>query len=287
MCDKRFTSAYLYAAICPASGADSALVMPTVSTTVMSPFLDGVSRSLEPDIQAVLPLDRSGWHGSRALVVPDNITLVPLPPYSPELNPVERVWLYLRERFLSHHRLLDDADAVVQACCDAWNALADTPGHLRSLTSYPWLSCVNNWAWRYQFHSAIGPLLGDMFRPLSTVCVVKAVLFAPSVLRHYSAGKPVLDQFGDLISGQIGLTGNHSEQAVGDSCEASRPFQGFGIGHRADGSHDVGAATEPGPKVGRDVTDEIMPPTVGAKKAVLGVRGHGHTTFRHVHSGSA
>lgn len=61
---------------------------------------------------------------------------MPLPPYSPELNPVERVWLYLRER-------LDDYDAVVQACCDAWNALTATPGRLRSLTDYPWLPCVN------------------------------------------------------------------------------------------------------------------------------------------------
>ncbi|WP_188052131.1 transposase [Azospirillum sp. Sh1] len=58
-------------------------------------------RSLEPDVQAVLVLDQAGWHGSRALVVLDNVTLVPLPPCSPELNPVERDWLYLRERFLS------------------------------------------------------------------------------------------------------------------------------------------------------------------------------------------
>lgn len=102
--------------------------MPTVSTIAMGLFLDGFSRSLEPDVQAVL--------------VPDNFTLVPLPPYSPELNPVERVWLYLRERLLSH-RLMDDYDAVVHACCDAWNALAATPGRLRSLTSHSWLPCVN------------------------------------------------------------------------------------------------------------------------------------------------
>ena len=89
MCDKRFTSAYLYAAVCPASGADFALVMPTVSTAAMSLFLEGFSRSLESDVQAVLVLDQAGWHGARALIVPDNITLVPLPPYSPELNPVE------------------------------------------------------------------------------------------------------------------------------------------------------------------------------------------------------
>ncbi|MGY0781910.1 transposase [Azospirillum argentinense] len=64
LCDKRFTSAYLYAAVCPASGADFALVMPTVSTTAMSLFLDGFSRSLEPDVQAVLVLDQAGWHGA-------------------------------------------------------------------------------------------------------------------------------------------------------------------------------------------------------------------------------
>ena len=59
----------------------------------------------------------------------------------PELNPVERVWLYLRERFLSL-RLLDDTDAIVDACCDAWNALASEPGRLRSLCAYPWIMRV-------------------------------------------------------------------------------------------------------------------------------------------------
>ncbi|WP_149649473.1 MULTISPECIES: transposase [Azospirillum] len=118
------------------------LVMPTVSTAVMSLFLNGFSQSLEPDVQVVLVLDQAGWHRARTLIVPDNITLVPLPPYSPELNPAERVWLYLRERFLSH-QILDDYDAVVQACCDAWSALTVTPERLRSLTSYPWLPCVS------------------------------------------------------------------------------------------------------------------------------------------------
>ena len=61
-------------------------------------------------------LDQAGWHGSNELAVPANVTLVPLPAYSPELNAVERVWLYLKERFLSH-RLLDDYDAIVDAAC--------------------------------------------------------------------------------------------------------------------------------------------------------------------------
>jgi transposase len=51
---------------------------------------------------------------------PPNVTLVALPPYSPQLNPIERVWLYLRERFLSL-RLLEDYDAILDACCTAWN----------------------------------------------------------------------------------------------------------------------------------------------------------------------
>jgi transposase len=68
------------------------------------------------------------------LVVPANISLIPLPPYAPELNPVERIWLHLRERLLSHC-LLDVLDAVLEARCEAWNAL--TPECIRSLTTFP------------------------------------------------------------------------------------------------------------------------------------------------------
>ena len=57
------------------------------------------------------------------------------------LNPVERVWLFLRERFLSH-RLLEGYDAIVDACCQAWNAL--TPERIRSLTAYPWIARVTS-----------------------------------------------------------------------------------------------------------------------------------------------
>ena len=67
--------------------------------------------------------------------------LVPLPPYSPELNPVERVWLYLRERFLSL-RAFRDYRAIVDACCDAWNRLVAEPGRLRSLCDQPWIRKV-------------------------------------------------------------------------------------------------------------------------------------------------
>jgi transposase len=142
LCDRRFVSAYLYGAVCPATGEDFALVLPKVSTVAMTLFLDGVSQSVAPDVHIVLVLDQAGWHKAKTLKVPDNITLVSLPPYSPELNPIERVWLYLKERFLSH-RLFDNYDAIVEATCDAWNVMISTQDRLKSLTSYPWIPCVN------------------------------------------------------------------------------------------------------------------------------------------------
>ena len=85
--------------------------------------------------------DGAGWHDERALTVPDNVTLALLPPYSPELNPVERVWLYLRERFLSL-RVLDDTEAIIDACCQAWIDLIAEPDRMRTLCAYPWIMKV-------------------------------------------------------------------------------------------------------------------------------------------------
>jgi len=94
-----------------------------------------------PHVPVVLVLDQAGRHDFRSLARPVNITLVALPPYAPELNPVEQLWLFLRERFLSH-RLLADYDAIVAACCEAWNAL--TLERLRSLYAYPWIAKVTS-----------------------------------------------------------------------------------------------------------------------------------------------
>ncbi|HEY5639873.1 MAG TPA: IS630 family transposase [Dehalococcoidia bacterium] len=137
-CDQRYEWAYIFSAVRPATGEDFTLVLPTVNAKVMDLFLARFAGALPDDVHAVLVLDGAGWHDERALTVPDNVTLVPLPAYSPELNPVERIWLYLRERYLSL-RLLDDYDAIVEACCRAWNDLTKTEDVIRSLTSYPWI----------------------------------------------------------------------------------------------------------------------------------------------------
>jgi hypothetical protein len=139
LCDRRYTWTHLFAAVRPATGDGFALALPQVSAAAMDAFLARFAATLMEDEHAVMVLDRAGWHRARKLAVPSNVTLVWLPPYAPELNPVERVWLYLRERHLSH-RLLDTYDAVVAALCRAWNAL--TEERLHSLTSYPYLDQI-------------------------------------------------------------------------------------------------------------------------------------------------
>ena len=118
--------------------------MPEANTGTMQEFLDRFSQTLPKNEVAVMYLDQAGWHGSKDLRIPDNVILLPLPAYSPELNPVERIWLYLKERYLSH-RLLDDYDAIEAAICAAWQRLIGQAGRLTSLTSYPWImKCVSS-----------------------------------------------------------------------------------------------------------------------------------------------
>jgi transposase len=113
---------YLFAAVKPMTGASSAMLAPTVNTAYMNEHLRFISREAGPDKHVVLVLDQGGWHIAKALQVPDNITLLPLPPYSPELNPVERVWAYLRSHYPSN-RIYLDYDDLFTTTADAWNRL--------------------------------------------------------------------------------------------------------------------------------------------------------------------
>lgn len=104
----------------------------------MQLFLDEFSKTLPKDEVAIMYADQAGWHASKALRVPDNVMLLAIPPYTPEVNPVERIWLYLKERHLSL-RLHDDYDAIVDAACAAWNKLTAEAGRITSLCTYPWI----------------------------------------------------------------------------------------------------------------------------------------------------
>lgn len=86
---------------------------------------------------AVILLDQAGWHGSGELVVPPNIALMPLPPRCPELNPVENVWQFMRDNWLSN-RIFKSYDDIVDHCCCAWNNLVDQPWRIMSLGLRKW-----------------------------------------------------------------------------------------------------------------------------------------------------
>jgi NADPH-dependent ferric siderophore reductase len=130
----RHEAAWIFGAICPERDTGVALVLPEASVPAMQALINELASQLPADRHAVLVMDRAGWHIAHKLNWPDTITPLHLPPYSPELNPIERVWLYLRERFLSH-RHFHTYDAIIDACCDAWNALLTETGRIASLGS--------------------------------------------------------------------------------------------------------------------------------------------------------
>ena len=127
---------YLFAAVNPLTGASSAMVTPTVNTPLMNQHLAFIAREAGPGAHVVLVLDNAGWHVAKALAVPANVTLLYLPPYAPELNPAERLWAYLRSRFLSN-RVYKDYDELFGETSAAWNRLDEQ--RLKSITATGWL----------------------------------------------------------------------------------------------------------------------------------------------------
>ena len=106
----------------------------------MNRHLVEISKAVAPGAHAALVLDGAGWHVSHKLIVPDNISLVKLPPYAPELNPIENVWAYLRGTKLAH-RLFNSYKNIVGACCDAWNTFIADESTVRSITARQWATC--------------------------------------------------------------------------------------------------------------------------------------------------
>jgi DDE superfamily endonuclease len=135
--DQRTKWAYIFGAICPAEGKGAGLVMPWCDTSAMQAHLVEISAMVAPDAHAILILDQAGWHLSGNLDVPANISLLPLPPRSPELNPVENVWQFLRNNWLSN-RVFKSYEDIVAHCCEAWNELMDQPWRIRSIGRRQW-----------------------------------------------------------------------------------------------------------------------------------------------------
>jgi len=138
--DQRYAWAYLFGAICPARGVG--VVLPIANAVMMNLHLTEISATVVDGAHAVLVVDGAGWHKiGGTLRVPSNITLLLLPPYSPELNPVENVWAYLRGNKLSN-RVFDSYDAIVEACCDAWNWLTAQPERINTVGTRSWAKVI-------------------------------------------------------------------------------------------------------------------------------------------------
>ena len=104
----------------------AALMLPFANTAAMQMHLDEISCNVAAKAHGVVLMDRAGWHSTDQLKVPKNLTIILLPSRSPELNPVENIWQYLRQNWLSN-RVFEDYDAIIEAGCQAWNKLIRLP----------------------------------------------------------------------------------------------------------------------------------------------------------------
>jgi hypothetical protein len=135
--DQRTRSAWIFGAICPARGVGAGLVLPRCNTKAMQWHLEEISSQVAPGAHAVVILDQAGWHGAKDLEIPDNITLLPLPPRSPELNPVENIWQFMRDNWLSN-RVFRSYKDILDHCCYAWNQLTQQPWKIMSIGLRDW-----------------------------------------------------------------------------------------------------------------------------------------------------
>ncbi len=135
--DQRTASAYIFGAICPQHGKAAGLVLPFCDTSAMNLHLAEISLAIAPGAHAVLIMDQAGWHTTKKLVLPSNVSIISLPARCPELNPVENIWQYMRDNWLSN-RIFKSYDDIVTQCCAAWNKLVQQPATITSIGMRAW-----------------------------------------------------------------------------------------------------------------------------------------------------
>ena len=138
--DQRTKWAYLFGAICPERGTGAAWVLPFCNTEAMQLHLNEIAHQVARGAHGVVILDQAGWHTTKKLNVPENITLMPLPPRSPELNPAENIWQFMRQNWLSN-RVFQNYDDIVEHGCFAWNQLTSQPWKIMSIGVRDWATC--------------------------------------------------------------------------------------------------------------------------------------------------
>ena len=136
--DNRYISTYIFGAICPVRAVGAALILPYANTDAMNRHLAEISAAVAPGAHAVLICDGAGWHqrGGK-LQFPKNISMLSLPAYSPELNPMENVWDYLRQNKLAG-MVWETYEGILDACQCAWRFLISDPDRIRSIGTCNW-----------------------------------------------------------------------------------------------------------------------------------------------------
>ena len=134
---KQFISTYIYGSACAATGESFGLVLPYTNTETMELYLSQFSKQIRPNRHVALLIDNAGWHIAKDLKIPHNITLIPLPPYSPELNAMEQVWQWMKSNYLSN-RYFKDYEDIVDKASLAWNEFAKDPKLVQSICKRSW-----------------------------------------------------------------------------------------------------------------------------------------------------
>ncbi len=134
---RQYDYAYVFGAVCPDRDEALALVLPGVNTAAMALHLQAIDEAVPAGRHALVVVDGAGWHGPSVTQGLENLTLLKLPPASPELNPTEQLWQQLRQRHLAN-RCFSGYDDIVQACCQAWNDFTSLPGAVRQLCTRRW-----------------------------------------------------------------------------------------------------------------------------------------------------
>ncbi len=134
---RQFKSSYIFGAICPRKDKGVALVLPYANTEAMQLHLNEISNNVTNGYHAVIVMDKAGWHLANDLNIPSNITIVKLPPYSPELNPMEQVFQQLRKLKLSN-ACYNDYEEIDLACAEAWNSFVYPRGNIKKLALRDW-----------------------------------------------------------------------------------------------------------------------------------------------------
>jgi transposase len=135
--DQRYKWAYIFGAACPERQTAAALVLPHADARAFSLHLAEIGKQVATNAHAVLIIDGAGYHVAKTIKLPDNITLLRLPPYSPELNPIENVWAYLRSNKLAN-TVFKSYDDIVEKSCAAWRFFAEDKQAIASITTRQW-----------------------------------------------------------------------------------------------------------------------------------------------------